>query len=399
MLPTPRLQDLLRPSRGGGFHTINAGRPSRFFSRARYALLEAYQGAGVGPEGGLLAPAYHCRTMLDPAIQLQAPVLLYSLDEQLQPCVDSVRQCIAQSTQPVKALLLPHFFGFAQPMKALADLCRTQGVALIEDCSHLLVTGLQPDEPAPALGQAGHWTVASPYKFFACHEGGLLWRAPPEQRAVAAQRAAAGAALRAAAGAASPLESARPREARTFLRALRAGQPTGRTPDATPLDAPLPPALRLVPADCDQTVADARVSPAFEPAQARLRGAPWARWLMRLSNVEQLAQRRRRHYLRLHTAIAALPNCRALFDALPSHTVPYMFPLHIEHPDPHFFLLKRLGVPVGRWDDLAVSTCAVAADYRLHLIHLPCHQSLSDAQVDWMCQALKTALTQPVVRP
>ena len=379
MLPAPGLRDLLPSWRPGGFHLIDVGRRTRFFTRARYALLEAFRGAGVGPEGALLAPAYHCRTMLDPAIQLRAPVLLYSLNKQLQPNLDSVTRCLEQSAQQVKALLLPHYFGFAQPLQALSDLCRDRGVALIEDCSHLLVTGTQA--ATPALGQAGHWTVASPYKFFSCVEGGLLWSGDSERPVAGGLKA-------------SPL-----REVRTFLRALRASCPSQLAPSAAQFSAPLPPGLGAAPVDCDDTVSDPLVSSAFVPGEAGLRGAPWARWLMRLSSVDRLAQRRRRHYLRLHAVISALPNCRALFDALPPDTVPYMVPVHIEHPDPHFFLLKRLGVPVGRWDDLAASDCPVATDYRLHLIHLPCHQALSNAQVDWMCQALKTALTQPVVRP
>jgi dTDP-4-amino-4,6-dideoxygalactose transaminase len=72
-----------------------------------------------------------------------------------------------------------------------------------------------------------------------------------------------------------------------------------------------------------------------------------------------------------------------------------MFPLHIDQPTPHFYWLKHLGLPVWRWDEMAVSNCPVAQDYRLHLLHLPCHQSLTTDQMDWMISALQKTLRHP----
>ena len=35
------------------------------------------------------------------------------------------------------------------------------------------------------------------------------------------------------------------------------------------------------------------------------------------------------------------------------------------------------------------TTCPIASDYRLHLLHLPCHQSLDDRELDWMIAAIQ----------
>jgi dTDP-4-amino-4,6-dideoxygalactose transaminase len=45
---------------------------------------------------------------------------------------------------------------------------------------------------------------------------------------------------------------------------------------------------------------------------------------------------------------------------------------------------------------MAVSNCPVAQDYRLHLLHLPCHQSLTTDQIDWMITAVQKTLRHPV---
>jgi hypothetical protein len=104
----------------------------------------------------------------------------------------------------------------------------------------------------------------------------------------------------------------------------------------------------------------------------------------RLSDVADIAARRRSNYRRWLAGVTALPHCRPLFPQLPDGCVPYMFPLLIDHPASHFHVLKKLGMPIGRWDDTADSNCAISSRYRDHLIHLPCHQALSERDLDWM---------------
>ncbi len=69
-----------------------------------------------------------------------------------------------------------------------------------------------------------------------------------------------------------------------------------------------------------------------------------------------------------------------------------IFPFLIDHPDRHFPLLKRLGVPIWRWDELAVSDCQISHYFRLHLLHLPCHQGLSDNEMNWLIAAVRAVM-------
>ena len=71
-----------------------------------------------------------------------------------------------------------------------------------------------------------------------------------------------------------------------------------------------------------------------------------------------------------------------------------MFPLQIDHPESHFSALKRLGVPVWRWDDIAVSGCLIATSYRLQLLHLPCHQELTAQQLSWITTVVRKVMLQ-----
>ena len=71
-----------------------------------------------------------------------------------------------------------------------------------------------------------------------------------------------------------------------------------------------------------------------------------------------------------------------------------MFPLHIDRPDPHFYWLKHLGVPILRWDSIAASTYSTANDCRLRLLHLPCHQSLSERELEWMITGVRKIMAR-----
>ena len=94
------------------------------------------------------------------------------------------------------------------------------------------------------------------------------------------------------------------------------------------------------------------------------------------TDTPRLATRRSAHYRIWANAVVGLPNCHALFPTLPTDCEPYMVPLHLTLPKTHFYQLKRLGVPVWRWDDMAVSSYSVATGYRTHLLHLPATRSL-----------------------
>ncbi len=41
---------------------------------------------------------------------------------------------------------------------------------------------------------------------------------------------------------------------------------------------------------------------------------------------------------------------------------------------------------------MADSGCPIAREYRLHLLHLPCHQALTEDQMTWMTTAVARTL-------
>lgn len=349
-----------------------------YFSRGRYALGEAYRRAGLDGDGTLLAPAYHCVTMLDPALALGADVKLYPMDRNLAPDPMALDVVAASAKKPVKVLLATHFFGFVRDFSWLKQWCYARGIVFVEDCSHAVFTEYYQVRGA---GQYGQFVAASPYKFFPIADGGWLYA--PDSTAVV------GAATRPA----SWLSEMR--GMKQCLDAVR--QPRVGPADIVALDRQLGGLAKRAPALGDdqrrQRLAQSSQYQLELEHRAALRSS---RWLLGRSSVSSAIRRRQDNYMRWLIAVSDLPYCHPLYPDLPELVVPYMFPLYIDHPMPHFYWLKHLGVPVWRWDEIAVSACQVAADYRLHLLHLPCHQSLSDDEMDWMVAALDKVLRLPI---
>lgn len=375
----PLSRQSLGQGRSGLFRPLGLNTNARFFTRGRYALTEAYRLSGVGENGALLAPAYHCRTMLDPAIRLGAKIMFYALKPDLSPDLPALAATLATRQQPVKALLVTHYFGFAQTLEPLADFCAEHAITLIEDCSHALFTRSETNTSKikGAMGQTGRFCVASPYKFFPCEDGGLLWRNDdavlPEDTRKSTPTLA--------------------QEAKGVLRSLMSDHNQNQPLEVNAVDNEIQTVTNtLTVPGCDVRKQDIHTSEYYDVSEEHLESLRWSRWIMRHTNLVRLAARRRENYQRWGNTVAHLPHCAALFPRLPVDCVPYMFPLTLEHPELHFFALKQLGIPMWRWDDMAVSGCHIASDYRLKMVHLPCHQELTEKQMAWMTTVVNKAM-------
>ncbi|TFW17286.1 DegT/DnrJ/EryC1/StrS family aminotransferase [Duganella callida] len=376
--------------RGADLHWSPAGESElldgpgvRHYSRGRYALHAALEASGVGQGAVLLAPAYHCLTMVDPALALGAGFRCYGTDEHLVPDLAQVRALLDAADGAVKAVLVPHYFGIEQPpavMAQLLALCRSHGATLIEDCSHAWQVAARRVRAGVADGVL---LVGSPYKFFACEDGGILW-GPPARLAGLAPRALPW---------------------RDELRGLRDAWVRNRAAHRAPVA--VYGAAKAMTGKATAVGGDAtgggrgvhsverrqRPSAQYRPELEGVGGLRLSRWIMRRTDVEQVAQARRQHYRQWLQAVQHLAAARAPHPTLADDCAPYMFPLLLADPEPQFYALKRAGVPVWRWDNMALSDCPVGARYRLSLLHLPCHQGLSAEQMTWLTSTVARVLS------
>ena len=350
----------------------------RSFRRGRYALAEAYRLAGLKRHTSLLAPAYHCLTMLDGAVSLGADILLYPLRPDLSVELDELDRIVRDSSTPVRAMLATHFFGIVQNFENVKQWCDARDIVLVEDCSHVLFT---EDFQTKGTGLFGTYVVSSPYKFVATQDGGLLYAS--ESNLLKDVNTIHPGVIEELRGLKHVIEN------HWASRKMRI--------DVDEIDVELPciPDTQGPPRESEVVQYD-RPSYSFSEANIHKSALRSSEWLVRHAPVIEIACQRRKNFQRWAEAVAGLSNCRALYRDLADECVPYMFPLYLDYPDLHFNLLKQFGVPLCRWNSLVISDCKVSAQYRLHLIQLPCYQSLSDQQMEWMISAVSKVMVQPV---
>ena len=334
----------------------------RLLTSGRAALFAAMKALGVGPGDVVLAPSYHCPTLVAPLRAAGATVQFYPLGADGLPQLDDVAPAA-----PTRAIVVAQLFGLPQSLAATRTWCDRHGIALVEDCAHSFFG--QAGERA--VGGWGDLATASLSKFFPVPEGGLLASARPLAPHVL-QAAGAKAQVKAWVDLLErSSEQRRLTGLNTGLRALFRLKNGPRRP-ATAASAAAPMTEAELMADCDLARSEQAV-----PALTR--------WLTHLPR-ERITDRRRAHFTRLHDRCLTLRGAHPLFGPLPAQAAPYVMPLWVNTPEPLYAALRAAGCAVFRWDRVWPGVPDFPGDHgalwRTHVLQLLCHQDLTASQVD-----------------
>lgn len=354
----------------------------QFFVRARYALQAAFRAFGVRAAcDRVLLPAYHCRTMVEPVIRAGGTPWFYRVNGDLSVDVDHMAELIAAEPDTIRCAVVPHFFGCRQAVDTIRELLDAHGIPLIEDCAHVLA----PDDDREGIGCHGALSIFSPSKLLACPDGGVLFQPVGDT----------GETVQAPSGGRGWTFELRllVRRVKADLRLRRQQRDTHRFTDAPAGndDASIDGSVSCRAVDTD-TLAQNH-SPFYQLPDEDKRASFWSRRLIARSDLATIRKRRRDHFRWWVEVVDDLPSCRPLFRELEAGMAPYVFPLVLDEPAAHFDRLKLAGVPLYRWDELALSDCRNAAYFREHLVQLPCHQDLESAQRVRLLNALQRVLS------
>lgn len=343
-----------------------------YVAAGRIAIALALELLGVRRDEKVLIPAYHCAAMVEPLSWVAARPAFYALRDDLS--VD-LRDIAAKIDGATRVLMVPNFFGFPQDLETIRKFCDERGIKLLEDCAHSFF-GSHAGRP---LGSFGHLAVGSLTKFFPVRDGGCL--VMPESAT-----ASSAVALRAH-GIGDNLT--------TLVDTVEDAIFHGRLLALRPLMTLAAQAKRSVHAIAPSTRAARATNPAqmrsgkeggFDPTWMNLRMTAVSRLVCRLAARDRIVTARRRNYVKLVDAFFGLRRCRPIFPNLPDGTVPYMFPLWVDHLAEVFPILEDRAVPMQRfgqflWSGVDDTVCPVSMRHARHLIQLPCHQDLTEAEI------------------
>jgi dTDP-4-amino-4,6-dideoxygalactose transaminase len=355
-------------------HCILNVKNTRFTTSGRAAIALALEHANITPNDDVLIPAYHCESMIAPATKRGANVVFYKINPDTSIQLDDIKKKITAGT---KAVIVTHYFGFEQSLREIKALCAQEGAVLIEDCAHAFF-GASDNLP---IGTTGDYAVASCMKFLPIYEGGLICS---NTRGLTNLQLSAPSFIFQIKSFINTLELAvlynrlgNLGKILNFLLNLKSALWAHvKTLRAEKYSAPLGPSSSDGGFGLDEVWIHKKIS-------------CFSKLIIRTSPLVDIAAKRRRNYQTINDALAALPGCHPLFKQLPEHTVPWVYPLYVNHPEKYFNKLKMQGIPIWRFGEfldpsVTEKTCPVSVEYSRHIFQFPCHQSLSPQEIDWM---------------
>lgn len=147
----------------------------------------------------------------------------------------------------------------------------------------------------------------------------------------------------------------------------------------------------------------ATVSPSWGLERIHHRATWVATQLARVLPRGPIVERRRANYQRFAARLGGLGGAHPLRPDLPDDCAPYVFPLWVADPDPLYHALRCEGFPILRWDITWPGTPVlpedVGHDWQRHVLQLLCHQDLSTADVDTVCDAICERLPHALKPP
>jgi dTDP-4-amino-4,6-dideoxygalactose transaminase len=334
------------------------------------------------PRGStVLCPAYNCGHELEPLVRLGLRVQCYRVGSDLQADLTDIERRLDRS---VGALLVTHYFGFAQRLAELRALCDRHRIRLVEDCAHALLS----DDAGGTMGRVGDVSVYSIRKTVPVPNGGaVLFN---DERL------------------AMPAGLVRPPALATWLKglglvrkaAIDRAREHGSWPDLLALGglAPLVGASELL-----ERVYPGAATACYDPDDedfhfdGAILGwgmAPYSRALLDRLDWTRIADRRRHNYRVLADGLREIEGCDLPLPDLDDHTCPLFLPVLVDRRAEIFRHLIEQRIYAAVWWDqrhpaVDWSEHPDAVDLKERLLALPVHQDLGDEHLAHLLAMLR----------
>jgi dTDP-4-amino-4,6-dideoxygalactose transaminase len=343
---------------GHGFHT------------ARSAIYHLFKHLVASGRRRVLAPDYHMGNELRAIRAAGAEVELYTIDKQGCPDLASLSR---QAARGADVLFTIHYAGWAQPVAELRALCDTHGLRLVEDCA-LALLGEAEGRP---LGSFGDYAVFCLYKTLPVLDGGLLVQ---NRHAFAdldhLPMRAIGRAFEFGQALELWLERFRSRAPRSGAAIAAVKRRIGALLTALRVK-------RVPVGDIGFNVADADIAM-----------SGWSEGLLARLDYKAIRQIRRKNFTLLADLLAE--SGIAPWRELDAGTCPLFFPLLVKDKAAAARKLREAGVMATElWNDgdpMSAQREGRASRFlRRHVLELPIHQDVGEAQIRYMARQVSEA--------
>ncbi len=163
--PTAHFSDLTKPEDSNSLALIYDDPQTHLTYKARGAIYRALLSSRSSPAKTVLAPSFHCPTVIHPILDAGLNVQYYRINADLS--IDN-QDLISQLSATIAAVIVINYYGFEQEITEIKAVCDTLGIPIIDDWSHSFLK----TAPLELTGKRAEFSVYSFWKLAPCHEGG-----------------------------------------------------------------------------------------------------------------------------------------------------------------------------------------------------------------------------------
>lgn len=301
----------------------------------------------------ILIPAYHCPALVEPFIWAGYEIVFYHIDEKLNTDLAELEKYITEH-QATHCVLI-HFFGFNLNLNQSKAILKKHNITVIEDCAHAFFTFCDNLHNDDFDSEA---QICSINKLLPSIDGGALYM--PNATLPSLNR-------------------------RNWLKELKGLLHTFGISQRL---------LKLKPRkrqaeDASPNQGNSIDSPYryFVPGEVFDAGYRHTVVMAKYSNMSAIKKARRDNYQYM---VSKLRDCSAgepLIAELEDNEVPYVLPFLLKHGE-DFSVLRKAGIQVLRWEEIAESNCKASQIFHERLVQLPCHHQLSKDQIEHVVQTV-----------
>ena len=344
-----------------------------FTTSGRAAIYQALLQLELPPGSTVLAPSYHCPTMIAPIFLANLNVAYFAINDRGLPNLSSINE---DTIKLSKAMLVSHYFGFANSLQEVRSWCDTKNIALIEDCAHCYFG----NAGERSVGAWGDYSTASLSKFFPVLEGGLL---ASERRNISNLQL---------------IPASLKNEIKGCLDIIEiSSRHNGIAGFNIIINSISKIKIFLKNIYLIKNSLDTESNLVEYCDMKRINKKPlWStHFIKEKINKNKIIRTRQGNYFLYNRYFSSIKGARPLFNINLSHISiisPYVFPLWVDDAERIYRSLKEKNLPVFRWDKTWPDTPTIQNDYgqlwSCHVLQLLCHQDLDESEIDYIAKSI-----------
>jgi perosamine synthetase len=349
---------------------------------ARGALFQLLRSLPKTTRDTVLLPAFHCLALVEPVVRAGYRAAFYRIRPDFSIDLEDLK---AKCSSRDALIVAVHFFGFPTNVAPVIEVARANGSYVVEDCAHSFLSR----DGDRHVGHRGDFALFSYYKLAPSLAGGALGIEATEYPLC------------------DPLASIPLREGLVICKRL-IEEMAVNSPHQ--LFSKVFLAFERKFRSARALAASNNVNPAFSDFVddpylfredlARAEMPRSCRFVLELSDWENIARTRQQNYRAWSDSLGEHPARRRVLPKAPDWVVPWGFPVFLENRIKHEQALRRRGVPLFTFGEILHPALATASDrtraeakeISSQLLLLPVHPQIATADIEKCAKVLRSYL-------